>query len=148
MVDGSGEQPLYEFDAVRLELELFSPELAEKPYLVAFNKMDLPEAYEKWDSFKQSLEDRGINPFCISAANRQGTQDAVSSMYQLLQSEWNAEKEAQGRLLHLNQHGKRPFLFRDSSCDDCESVNGFHDFPVDFSVMNAHLCHLQIGRLL
>ncbi|CAA6654237.1 unnamed protein product [Spirodela intermedia] len=102
VVDGSGEQPLYEFDAVRLELELFSPELAEKPYLVAFNKMDLPEAYDQWDSFKQCLEDRGINPFCISAANRHGTQDVVSSMYQLLQSEWNAEKEAQDWTAPLN----------------------------------------------
>ncbi|CAA7388599.1 unnamed protein product [Spirodela intermedia] len=102
VVDGSGEQPLYEFDAVRLEIELFSPELAEKPYLVAFNKMDLPEAYDQWDSFKQCLEDRGINPFCISAANRHGTQDVVSSMYQLLQSEWNAEKEAQDWTAPLN----------------------------------------------
>ncbi|GFZ14030.1 GTP1/OBG family protein [Actinidia rufa] len=42
VVDGSSQQPEYEFDAVRLELELFSPEHAEKPYLVAYSKMDLP----------------------------------------------------------------------------------------------------------
>ena len=38
-------KPEFEFDAVRLELELFSPEIAEKPYVVAFNKRDLPDAY-------------------------------------------------------------------------------------------------------
>ncbi|EYU43918.1 hypothetical protein MIMGU_mgv1a022004mg, partial [Erythranthe guttata] len=33
IVDGSSQQPEYEFDAIRLELELFSPELSEKPYI-------------------------------------------------------------------------------------------------------------------
>ena len=96
-MDGSGEQPIYEFDAVRLELELFNPELSEKPFLVAYNKMDLPEAYEKWDSFRKCLEDRGYNVFSISAVNRQGTSDVVSSAHQLLQSQRSANKEAQGQ---------------------------------------------------
>jgi GTPase involved in cell partitioning and DNA repair len=46
VVDGSGQQPEYEFEAVRLELELFSPSLVDKPYVVVYNKMDLPEAAE------------------------------------------------------------------------------------------------------
>ncbi|KAI8011017.1 hypothetical protein LOK49_LG06G00233 [Camellia lanceoleosa] len=46
VVDGSSQQPEYEFDAVSLELELINPELAEKPYLVAYNKMELLEASE------------------------------------------------------------------------------------------------------
>ncbi|XP_078440541.1 GTP1/OBG family protein [Wolffia australiana] len=95
VVDGSGEQPLYELDAVRLELELFNPELSEKPFLVAFNKMDLPEAYEKWESFRQALEDRGISPFCISAISREGTHDVISTAYQLLQSQWTSMEATQ-----------------------------------------------------
>ncbi|KAK6117315.1 hypothetical protein DH2020_048906 [Rehmannia glutinosa] len=67
--------PEYEFDAVRLELEMFSPELAEKPYIVAYNKMDLPEASENWPSFKEVLQARGIEPFCMSAVTRNGTQE-------------------------------------------------------------------------
>ncbi|THF95024.1 hypothetical protein TEA_010877 [Camellia sinensis var. sinensis] len=63
VVDGSSQQPEYEFDAVRLELELFNPELAEKPYLVAYNKMDLLEASKRWVSFKENLQARGIEPF-------------------------------------------------------------------------------------
>ncbi|CAK9176763.1 unnamed protein product [Ilex paraguariensis] len=65
-------QPEYEFDAVRLELEMFNPDLADKPYLVAYNKMDLPEAYENWVSFKERLHIRGIEPFCMSAVKREG----------------------------------------------------------------------------
>lgn len=95
VVDGSSQQPDYEFDAVRLELELFSPSLSEKPYIVAFNKMDLPDACEKWDSFKEYLQARGIEPFCISAMHRQGTRDVVSAASALLQKEM-AKKPVEG----------------------------------------------------
>ncbi|KAK8960304.1 hypothetical protein KSP40_PGU010684 [Platanthera guangdongensis] len=87
VVDGSSQQPEYEFDAVRLELELFSPGLSEKLYVVAFNKMDLLEAYEKWDSFRKYLQNRGIEPLCISAMHRQGTHDVISAAHSLLQKE-------------------------------------------------------------
>ncbi|KAG1338626.1 GTP-binding protein OBGC, chloroplastic [Cocos nucifera] len=96
VVDGSGQQPEYEFDAVRLELELFSPELAEKPYIVVYNKMDLPEAYERWNLFKEHLQARGSHPFCISAMNRQGTHDVVHAAYELLQKEREERKKLEG----------------------------------------------------
>lgn len=98
VVDGSGPQPEYEFDAVRLELELFSPKLAEKPYLVAYNKMDLPEAYENWPAFKEKLQARGIEPFCISAVKREGTHEVISAAYQLLRESKEPNKESQGRI--------------------------------------------------
>ncbi|CAI9284752.1 unnamed protein product [Lactuca saligna] len=84
IVDGSSPQPDYEFDAVRLEIEMFSPELAEKPFIVAFNKMDLPEAFEKWESFKEKLLSIGIEPFCISAINREGTRELINAAYELV----------------------------------------------------------------
>lgn len=99
VVDGSAMQPEYEFDAVRLELELFSPGLADKPFIVAYNKMDLPEAYEKWVSFKEHLETRDIHPFCISAINRQGTHDIACAAYELLQKELEKKKNTQGYCL-------------------------------------------------
>ncbi|KAF5941733.1 hypothetical protein HYC85_019375 [Camellia sinensis] len=83
VVDGSSQQPEYEFDAVRLELELFNPELAEKPYLVAYNKMDLLEASERWVSFKENLQARGIEPFCMSAVMREATHEVTCAAYEL-----------------------------------------------------------------
>lgn len=96
VVDGSGTQPEYEFDAVRLELELFSPVLSEKPYMVAFNKIDLPEVLEKWSSFEQHILSRGVRPFAISAINRQGTHDVVLAAYQQLRKELELKKEVEG----------------------------------------------------
>jgi GTP-binding protein len=42
VVDGSAEDPWAAVDAVRGELAEYSPELAERPSLVAVNKLDLP----------------------------------------------------------------------------------------------------------
>lgn len=102
-MDGSAEQPEYEFDAVRLELELFSPALAEKPYIVLFNKIDLPEALEKWGSFEKKLQNQGIQPNCISALNRQGTHEVVCTAYELLQKERRHKKATEG-LVSLSLH--------------------------------------------
>lgn len=96
VVDGSSQQPEYEFEAVRLELELFSPSLVDKPYVVVFNKMDLPEASERWNTFREKLQSEGIDPFCISAINRQGTQDVIHAAYKLLQKERQRMKETEG----------------------------------------------------
>lgn len=96
VVDGSSLQPDLEFDAVRLELELFSPEIAEKPYIVAYNKMDLPEANEKWPSFKEGLQSRGITPYCMSAVKREGTHEVICAAYELLHRSKEAKEEYQG----------------------------------------------------
>lgn len=96
VVDGSGQQPEYEFEAVRLELELFSPSLVDKPYVVVYNKMDLPEAAEKWNMFRENLQAQGIEPYSISAINRQGTHDVIHAAYKLLQKERQRMKETEG----------------------------------------------------
>ncbi|RZB63854.1 GTP-binding protein OBGC, chloroplastic isoform B [Glycine soja] len=93
VVDVSSPLPDLEFDAVCLELKLFNPKLAEKPYVVAFNKMDLPEAYENWKSFKEKLQSHGITPFCMSAVKREGTHEVICAAYELLRksnkTRWN-----------------------------------------------------------
>uniref|UniRef100_A0A7N0UMR8 GTP-binding protein OBGC, chloroplastic n=1 Tax=Kalanchoe fedtschenkoi TaxID=63787 RepID=A0A7N0UMR8_KALFE len=105
VVDGSSVQPEYEFDAVRLELELFNPELSDKPFLVAFNKMDLPDAKDKWPAFRENLESRGFKCFCMSAVKGEGTQEVISTAYKLLQENKEAVKNNEslyeGNLNHV-----------------------------------------------
>ncbi|XP_071724938.1 LOW QUALITY PROTEIN: GTP-binding protein OBGC, chloroplastic-like [Rutidosis leptorrhynchoides] len=122
IVDGSSLQPEFEFDAVRLELELFNPEIAEKPYIVAFNKMDLPEANEKWPSFKESLQARGIEPFCMSAVTQEGTREVIYAAYELLKKNKRESKENKGweapeNLNHVAETVKKK---RDAPIDDFE----------------------------
>nr|ANZ78882.1 chloroplast Obg GTPase [Dendrobium officinale] len=122
VVDGSSQRPDYEFDAVRLELELFSPGLSEKPYIVAFNKMDLPEAYEKWHSFKEYLKNRGIEPLCMSAMYGQGTSDVIAAAYSLLQKEMakRAVEEEWAQSENLNHVADSIEKQRSASMNDFE----------------------------
>ncbi|PON88279.1 Uroporphyrinogen decarboxylase [Trema orientale] len=133
VVDGSSQQPEFEFDAVRLELELFSPEIAEKPFVVAFNKMDLPEARENWLSFKESLQARGIEPFCISAVKQEGTREVISTAYKLLQERKAAVEELDGwgNQLDLNHVANTVRKQRTASINEFEishdsSTNTWH----------------------
>lgn len=87
MVDGTCEQAVQEYEAVRLELELFNPALAEKPYVVAYNKMDIQEAADRWPSFQETLQLQGVQSFCMSAATQQGTMPVVWAAYELLQNQ-------------------------------------------------------------
>lgn len=80
---------------------MFSPELAEKPYIVAYNKMDLPEASENWPSFKESLQSRGIEPFCMSAVTKNGTREVLNSAYELVQK--NAATKEEGQKTYRKQ---------------------------------------------
>lgn len=102
VVDGSSPQPEYEYEAVRLELEMFSPELAEKPYLVVYNKMDLPDAYENWKTFRDSLRSRGIEPFCMSAVKREGTHDVICAAYDLVCRREASKEEVRRDPVNLN----------------------------------------------
>ena len=99
VVDGSSPQPEYEFDAVRLELELFNPELADKQSIVAYNKMDLPEASDKWEAFKEYLQSKGIEPFCMSAVKNEGTYAIACAAYELVKEVKEAENTIKGVLL-------------------------------------------------
>lgn len=86
MVDGTCTQAFEEYEAIRLELQLFNPELAEKPFVVAYNKMDTQEAVDQWPSFQESLEKQGIKAFPMSAATQEGTMAVVYQAYELLES--------------------------------------------------------------
>ncbi|KAK4265702.1 hypothetical protein QN277_026719 [Acacia crassicarpa] len=126
VVDGSSPQPDLEFDAVRLELELFSPELAEKPFVVAYNKMDLPEANEKWPSFKEKLQSRGITPFAMSAVKREGTHEVICAAFELLcQTKEAKEENEDGRdMVNLNHVAQAVEKQRSAPISDFEV---FHD---------------------
>ena len=67
LLDGMGEDPVLDFAQINTELALFDPTLEEKPQLVVFNKMDLPDVQARWSKVKGELEKRGYEPLAISA---------------------------------------------------------------------------------
>ena len=55
LIDGASPDPLEDYRAINRELALYSERLASKPQIVAVNKMDLPEARERYDALRRAL---------------------------------------------------------------------------------------------
>ena len=70
LLDGMGEDPVADFSQINTELSLFDPRLGEKPQIIAMNKIDQPEAQERWETVKAELEARGHEVVAISALAR------------------------------------------------------------------------------
>ncbi|MBN1146877.1 MAG: GTPase ObgE [Anaerolineales bacterium] len=56
LLDGMSEDPLLDFAQINSELALFDPNLARKPQIVAFNKMDLTDVQERWPQLQADLK--------------------------------------------------------------------------------------------
>jgi GTP-binding protein len=67
LLDGLTEDPLVDLAQINSELALFDPALAEKPQLVALNKIDLPEVAARWPAVEAGLKRRGYKSLAISA---------------------------------------------------------------------------------
>jgi GTPase len=72
LLDGSAPAPIDDYRLINQELELFSPELAAKPQVVAVNKIDLPAAREALPALLESLSSQSRDVFAISAATGEG----------------------------------------------------------------------------
>ncbi|RIK26002.1 MAG: GTPase ObgE, partial [Chloroflexi bacterium] len=55
LLDGAAENPLADFDAINAELEQYKMALSQKPQIVGFNKMDLPDAQTHFKKLKTKL---------------------------------------------------------------------------------------------
>ncbi len=73
LLNGLSPDPLGDYEAIVQELELFSPLLSDKPQVVVYNKMDLPEVQAGWPAVARGLRERGVvEPLAISAATGEG----------------------------------------------------------------------------
>jgi len=87
VIDGTSPDPLGDWQAINLELELFNPELKDKPQIVAYNKMDVPESSEFWEDVHEGLIARGAHPdriLALSAVTGTGVTELVRGVHALL----------------------------------------------------------------
>ena len=84
-VSGSeGRDPVADFDAICEELKQYSPELAERPQIVAANKVDIMEDPENLERLRAHVEGKGYSLLEISAAAHQGTRQLVGKVAEML----------------------------------------------------------------
>lgn len=84
LVDGTSENPLGDYDKINAELAAFGHGLADKPQLVAFNKMDVPQAQSRWPAFERALKRKGAPVLALSAVTRQGVREVLYRAAQML----------------------------------------------------------------
>lgn len=93
IVDGTVEDPVEDFVRVNEEMRLFNPELLAKPQIVAFNKVDVGAARDRWERVKDEFARRGVEAYPVSAVSGQGLGEVVVRAAELLR-EAGREREA------------------------------------------------------
>jgi GTP-binding protein len=86
-VSGSeGRNPIEDFDKINAELAMYSEDVAEKPMLVAANKIDLTDEEDPgYLEFKKYVEDKGYRVFPLSAPINYGVKELLNATLEELQ---------------------------------------------------------------
>ena len=78
-----GRDPLGDLDVIEGELQAYGG-LADRPRLVALNKVDIPDARDLADLVRPELEARGYRVFEVSAVSHEGLRTLAFAMGQLV----------------------------------------------------------------
>jgi GTP-binding protein len=102
VVDGAARDAEWDFGVIREELRLHDPALLEKPLVVAFNKMDLPEAGEAWPTFSTARRAERLPCVAITADTGDGLGPLRELLAELLPDAVGlaAEPEPSGVVVH------------------------------------------------
>lgn len=84
----SDRDPLRDFDVIEKELALYEAEipLANRPRIIALNKIDLPDGEAMAEMVKANLQGRGYKVFPVSAATREGLPALLNAMAEAISS--------------------------------------------------------------
>jgi GTP-binding protein len=96
VLDGSGmegREPLDDFHTINEELRDYRPELADRPQVVAFNKMDTQEARDRWPAVRTAMAAEGYEAFPVSTATGEGMQPLLRRVVAILADLPPPEKE-------------------------------------------------------
>src|SRR5919108_3821964 len=85
LLDGLSEDPVADYSQINSELSLFDPNLAKKPQIVAFNKIDQPEVQERLPEIQKKFKKLNVELRPISALARTNTRELLFQAYQKLQ---------------------------------------------------------------
>ncbi len=80
-----GRDPFEDFCVLQSELKAYRPDLLEKPFLVAMNKMDAEGSKEQAEEFTKKYPYSPDTLFAISAADNQGLTPLIEAMRALVQ---------------------------------------------------------------
>ena len=83
--DSEGRNPIDDFEKINEELVKFNPELAQRPMIVAGNKIDMAEP-EQIEEFKNYVNSKGYEYYSICAPICEGTKELMNVTWNMLQT--------------------------------------------------------------
>ncbi|WP_422486272.1 GTPase ObgE [Gudongella sp. DL1XJH-153] len=89
VLDASGSEernPIEDFQKINDELFQYNEKLKDKPQIIVANKMDIPSSKEWIGKIKEEFVPKGYNVFEVSAATRDGIQELVYAIWNLLEN--------------------------------------------------------------
>ena len=132
-----GRDPLEDYRKINAELAAYSERLASRPQIVAANKMDLPEAREKFPSVQAALLAEGREVFPISAATGEGLKALIQRAAQLLatlpkeepQAEWkaNVTGDSQNEEFTISRDDSGAFIVEGKNIERLVAMTRFND---------------------
>lgn len=87
MAATEARDPFEDYLKINEELRKYNAKLAERPQIIAANKMDVTGAEENLERFKKQLQEHGIESevYSVSAASNQGLRELVFRLADLLE---------------------------------------------------------------
>ncbi|WP_446210998.1 GTPase ObgE [Micromonospora sp. IBSANI012] len=89
-----GRDPLADIDAIESELTQYGG-LADRPRLVALNKIDVPDGRDLAEIVRPDLEARGFRVFEVSTATREGLKELMFAMAEVVEQSRQAAPPAE-----------------------------------------------------
>jgi GTPase len=88
VLDASGSEdrdPIEDFEKINEELRLYSDVLAQRPQIVAANKMDIPDSEVYFEELKAHCEKKGYEVYPVSAATNKGLLELMRAVSKKLE---------------------------------------------------------------
>ncbi|QRN83340.1 GTPase ObgE [Chloroflexota bacterium] len=86
VLDGLSDDPLSDFSQINSEMALYDEKIADKPQIVAFNKMDLPFVQERWPEIEKKIKDLGYEILPISTVSHENVDTLMWKTYSMLEN--------------------------------------------------------------
>jgi len=91
--------PIADLEVIEAELVAFDPELAQRPRLIALNKVDIPDGREMAELVADTLRERGYEVYLISAVTREGLPELSFAMLRLVTADRAQQPVPEARVI-------------------------------------------------
>jgi GTP-binding protein len=121
MLDGMSEDPISDFSQINSEMALFDEKISEKPQVVAFNKMDLPEVQARWPEVQKAITDLGFEVMPVSTVTHENIDKLLWRVETLLKE---APEPEAVETMPVYRASEDPKAFTIKQTDDGWEVHG------------------------